>query len=170
MNEVLRKIVHVSGLLLIPAYLYLGKNIIILILLISILISSVFEFFRIKFRILTGIFREYEKRRFASYFYYLLAIFIVTVFFSKEAYLSAIICSNVGDFIAGIVRKWKDQFSSIFMFISTSTLFLILNYYFSIVSAAAATLVERFKKLEDNFTVPIVAAVVTDLIKYFIIV
>ncbi|MCS7121857.1 MAG: hypothetical protein NZ895_04580 [Archaeoglobaceae archaeon] len=164
MNELVRKAIHVSGILYIPIYSFLGKDNIIILLLILIPISFVFELLRIRRGLLTRIFREYERRRFASYFYYLIAIFLVTIFFSREACFSAVVCSNIGDFVAGIVRKWKDFFSSIFMFLSSTLfLFFIGLGLSSIFSAAAATLVERLRRFDDNFTVPIFAALVTEI-------
>lgn len=125
-----------------------------------------FELLRIKYKLLQDLTREHEKRKFAAYFYYTLAILLITTFFDKEACFSAVFCSNLGDGVAGIVKRFTNKnLGSFLMFISS--LLASITFLSPLPSFAAcfvATVVERVEKIgkffvEDNFSVPISAAV-----------
>lgn len=125
-----------------------------------------FELLRIKYDFLYNLTREYEKKKFAAYFYYTLAIFLITIFFDKEACFSAVLCSNLGDGVAGIVKRFTNKDLGSFLMFTSSLLVSItfLPLFPSFAACLVSTIVERVEKIgkffiEDNFSVPVSAAV-----------
>ena len=62
-KELIRKSIHFIGLSYIPAYLYFGREILILGIIVALSFSAIFEFFRLRFGILSFVVREYKKRK-----------------------------------------------------------------------------------------------------------
>lgn len=173
-KELLRKSVHFSGVIYIPFYEIFGVETLSLSLLALLLIFGFFEFLRIKKGILKSAFRENEWNRLGAYFHSLLALTIITPFFHREAVFTAVSAAIVGDGFAGVLRTLsKERIASFSMFFSSLTVVYILGILnvFSLFATSFATFVERIKKvddlrLEDNFTVPIAAAVAYSAVKY----
>ncbi len=172
-KELLRKSIHFSGILYIPFYETFGVETVSISLLILSFFFAFFESLRLKKGFLRSAFRNYEQRRIGAYFYFLLAITIITPLFPKEAVFVAISVVIVGDGLAGISRGFgRDRVASVLMFLSST---LVVHYLglldlFSLSAILFATIVERIKsvgnlRLEDNFTVPIVAVIVCS-VKY----
>ncbi|MFN3383633.1 MAG: diacylglycerol/polyprenol kinase family protein [Archaeoglobaceae archaeon] len=172
-KELLRKSIHFSGILYIPFYETFGVEIVSISLIILTFFFAFFEFIRLKRGFLRSVFRDYEQRRIGAYFYFLLALTITTPFFPREAVFIAVSTTIIGDGLAGIVRGFgRDRIASVAMFLSSISVahFLGLLDLFSLSAIFTATLVERVKnlgnlRLEDNFTVPIVATIVCS-VKY----
>lgn len=172
-KELLRKSIHFSGILYIPLYEIFGVEILSTSLFALVLIVGFVEGLRIKKGFLRSVFREHEQREVGAYFYSLLAFALITPFFQKEAVFVAVSTAIVGDGFAGIAKAFgKGQIASFVMFFSSLWVVYILGLlnFFSISAILVATLVEKVKKvralrLEDNFTVPIVATIVCS-VKY----
>lgn len=176
-KELLRKLIHFSGIIYIPAYLFLGKELLILLLVLIIAILLPIEFLRLKRGYFSFIAREYEEKKLGAYMYFLIAILIVTVLFSKDSCFVALITSIVGDGIAGITRKLfgKDNLASFSMFLSStiSLAFLELLQFSALIAVLCGTAVERIRKIngiyiQDNFSVPFLTALAHHSVKYIL--
>lgn len=174
-REILRKLIHFSGLLYIPGYQFLGYDYILLSIIVLIFIFLPFEILRIKKGYFSLIAREYEMKRVGAHIYFLISILLVTFFFMKDACFVAIITSVLGDGIAGITRKIsKNDFTPSFsMFFSSAFacyFFNLLNPY-SLSAIFFGTAVERVQKIrriyiQDNFSVPLATAFSHHSVKY----
>ncbi len=165
-TELLRKAVHFSGLLYIPAYFYLGKETLLIVVAIIFAAAFAVEIARIRFGILSDLFRSYERGRFAAYFYYSAAILLITAIFDADSCIVAIICANLGDGVAGIVKRVAGKNAgSVAMLLGSVVAAVPLVGPAAIVACVAATLVERVDKvddfyIDDNLSVPLAAAAV----------
>ncbi|MET1124050.1 MAG: hypothetical protein ABWW66_02145 [Archaeoglobaceae archaeon] len=158
MLEFVRKLIHLSGLLYIPAYSFLGRDLLLLCL--ALILSIVFplEYLRLKRGFLQELFRSYEKGRPAGYALYAVAIFLVTLFFSEKACYAAVICSNLGDVVAAIFRKFG--IAKVAMFVASALASAAMNLGFSAILAALASSMVEGGRIDDNLSIPIVAATV----------
>lgn len=174
-KEFLRKLIHFSGILYIPAYLAFGVNFVILSLVILILILFPFEVLRLKKGYFRVISREYEERKIGAYMYFLFSILLVTIIFPKDSCFIALLTSIVGDGFAGITRKifGREYMASLSMF-SSSTIAIALIELLdisAIIAVLCGTAVERLRKvkgvyIQDNFSVPIATAFFHNSVKY----
>lgn len=172
-KELLRKLVHFTGILYIPLYNIFGVDIISISLAVGVSIAIAFEVLRIKKGFLRSLLREYEINSVASYLYTLIALLFITIFFPKEVVFVSVFTAIVGDGCAGLGRILNRSWTaSPLMFMSSLSLthFFGLLDFFSFSAILVATLVERVKRfsvyrVEDNFTVPISTATVCS-VKY----
>jgi len=169
-KELVRKSIHFSGLVYIPAYLYFGREVIIAGVTAAFIFALLFEFLRLRYNLLSFMVRDYEKSGLGAYFYFSLAILLISIIFPMEAAISAVIISLLGDGVSGIVKRTTIRHSknigSVLMFLISFTVSLqILHLFPSLFACIAATAVERVEKvgkiyLQDNLTVPLTAATV----------
>ena len=167
-NEVARKAIHFLGLLYIPSYIFLGRNLTLLAVLSLTALSAVLEALRLSgmLRIPSFLLREHERNRPAAYPLFGIAMSAVTAFLPRDACFSAIVCGIAGDGVAGIVKRaGKRDLAHLLMF-GVSFLLLSLLTLKPLPSAAAcliAVLVERYSRIgkfyvDDNLSVPVLSA------------
>lgn len=172
-RELLRKIIHFSGLLYIPCYSIFGFRTLSLALVCMVPLIGLIEFFRLKKGLFKFILRDYEEKSIGAYVYFFLSLIVLTFFFPKDTAFVAVITSIVGDGFAGIFRHLgKNNLASFAMFTSSSIFILILSLLtpFSIFAVMVGTVVERIKKvrnikIQDNLSVPFSTAL-ADSVKY----
>ena len=133
-SEILRKIIHFAGLIYIPAYIYFGRDFVLVCVVIIFFIVLILEVLRIKYRIKYGVFanlfRNYERRQIGAHVYFGIAILIITPIFPLDSCLSAVTISLVGDGTAGIFRVLRlKKFASISMFSSSLLACTILSLF-----------------------------------------
>ncbi len=176
-KEILRKLIHFSGLVYIPAYIYFGRELVLWGTILALTLSVVFEYFRITRGLFSSIVREYEKKNIGAYVYFSLSILIVTLLFPKDACFVAVSVSLIGDGLAGIVRRSPlGGGASIVMVLAPMmfiTFFSLALLPQSLVACISGAAIERVKKvgkyyLQDNLTVPVVAAMAYEITKYII--
>ncbi len=177
-KEIIRKSIHFIGLAYVPAYVYLGKEILIIGITAILTFSAVFEIFRLRYGILSFVVREYEKEKIGAYIYFGLATLIVTAVFPMEACFAAILVSIVGDGIGGIVKRLEFQHSgalaTMIMVILPFALSLIfINPVPALSACIAGALVEKVERvgryyIQDNLSVPLVAAAVYHSVNYIL--
>ncbi|ADC65690.1 hypothetical protein Ferp_1539 [Ferroglobus placidus DSM 10642] len=161
-SEVLRKSVHLLGLLYIPALFYLGKDFMSAAVLLLTAFASFLEIIRAKKEIFPdSILREYEKRGVGGYLYTGLAFSIITPLFPLKACVIAAICAFAGDGLAGIFKKVnrKLSFPTFFTFSYILSLTLGLDWKLTSVTIIISAMFDGRKFLNDNFTIPISAAI-----------
>ncbi|WP_456329568.1 diacylglycerol/polyprenol kinase family protein [Archaeoglobus sp.] len=177
-KELLRKSIHFSGIVYIPAYLYFGKELVTIGVALTLLFALIFEFFRLKYNLLSGIVREHEKERIGAYIYFGVAILFITLLFPMDAAFSAVLVTLLGDGLGGIVKrlpiKRAKNVATIVMvvvpFVASLPLLSPLPSFMACVSGA---IVERVEKvgdyyLQDNLTVPVTAALVYHSVNYIL--
>ncbi|MBO8179419.1 MAG: hypothetical protein H0Z19_02920 [Archaeoglobus sp.] len=177
-RELLRKSIHFSGITYILAYLYLGRELLIVGVAITLLFALIFEFFRLKYNLLSGIVREHEKARIGAYIYFGVAILLITLLFPMEAAFSAVLVTLLGDGLGGVVKRLPvrraGEIATLLMIVVPFLASLpLLSPAPSFIACVSAAIVERVEKigdyyLEDNFTVPLTAAFVYHSVNYIL--
>ncbi|WP_202318779.1 diacylglycerol/polyprenol kinase family protein [Archaeoglobus neptunius] len=177
-KEIARKSIHFTGLIYIPAYIYLGREVVLLGIFAALTFSAVFEVLRLKYGLLGAIAREYERNKIGAYIYFGIAAFFVTLFFPVDACFASILVSILGDGVGGIIKRLNFPHSrlsaTIVMFLLPFLVSLLLLKPFpSLVACSAGAMVERIERvrghyLQDNITVPITAAVAYYSVNYFL--
>ena len=159
-KEMLRKIIHVSGLAYIPAVILLGSEIVASAVIVITFIAILFEFQRKRRRTSVDfLLRDYERKRIPGYIYTGMAFSIITPFFSTEACIVSAVAAFAGDGVAGIVKRIKPELS-LLSFIMPSlilTVLLPVNQIYALASILIASLFDG-RRWEDNFTVPLSSA------------
>ena len=176
-RELVRKLVHLSGLIYIPAYLYFGRELVVWGIVLILLVSAVFEYFRIKYGLLSGIVRKYEKREIGAYIYFGIAVLLVTLIFPMDACFVAVSVSLVGDGLAGIVKRLGFRYAASGVMVVAPLLFIVAlslaTFTPSLMACIAGAAIERVERiggyyLQDNLSVPVVAATIYEITKYII--
>ena len=174
-REVLRKAIHFLGVGYIPLYLLLGKNNLIIIIGVGLLLFCTLEFLR---KVKSGIFpefllRDYEKTRVGAHIYFGISALLLTVFYPVSSCFVGIIAASIGDGVAGLLKRSEKYkgISTPAMTIASFFFLFGLNFglkdQISLIPALFAfflsSLIERKDKIfkihvDDNLTVPIAAA------------
>jgi dolichol kinase len=170
-GEIFRKFVHFCGLFYIPSYEIFGKEILFSVLLILFPIVVFLEILRIKKGFFGYLVREYEKKSFGAYVYFLISLIILTYLFPKESAFVAVLTAIVGDGFAGIFRRMGNELlASLSMFFTSTILIYLIGLmsYHSVFAVLVGTTVERIKKIngvriEDNISVPLSTAIADSL-------
>ncbi|HIP63420.1 MAG TPA: hypothetical protein EYH04_04855 [Archaeoglobus profundus] len=175
-EELLRKSIHLMGLVYIPIYLLVDRIIMLILIFFLTLIAVFIDIFKNKIKWLIWLFRDYEKKGIGAHLYFCISIFIITIFFSPQACFIGVICGAAGDGIAGIIRRIWTRGASISMFLTSLILVLILDKVVvdiilqgAIISIILATIVEaKVRKIgkyyiNDNLSVPLVATFTYEL-------
>ena len=173
-RELLRKSIHLMGLVYIPIY-FQTDRITMIIFVFSLTLVAIFIEILKKKKWVIWILRDYEKKGIGAHLYFCISLLIITIFFSYQACFIGVICGAAGDGIAGIIRRIWTHGASISMFLTSFILVLILNTKVDIIIPVAfisiilATIVEgKIRRIgryyiNDNFSVPLVAAFTYEL-------
>jgi dolichol kinase len=177
-RSIARKIFHFSGGTIPLCYLVAGKTPALIFALVLFVLSAAFEFLRIQGKLDMTLVRRYmhvkdsESRRPTGSFFYLLAAPIIILFFYKNVALASLFIVAIADPLCSLAGlQWGKtkilgkslQGSSVFFIIS---LLILSAFSFPtharFITAFIATLTELFtpKWLDDNFTIPMVTALV----------
>lgn len=166
-KEVIRKSIHISGILYIPSIIYFGKDLTSLGVITMTIAAILFEMARKRRKTAIDVLlREYERKRIPGYIYTGVAFSIITPFFSINACIISAIAAFAGDGISGIMKRVKPHLS-IPSFVITSFLISLLmpvNQLFSLASIIIASFFDG-KRWEDNFTIPITAALSYEVLR-----
>ena len=128
-----------------------------------------------RFKLFNFVSRKYERERIAAYVYFAIAALLITVLFPRDACFVAIAAAIVGDGLAGIVKRANFNLAASGVMFLSSYLFVALANLAdplpAVLAIAAATAVEKIDRIgrfyiEDNFSVPVVSALVYSLVKY----
>ncbi len=176
-SEILRKVVHFTGLVYIPAYLQLGRDLLLICILIVFFLVSLLEFFRLKYGLLEGFVRDYERERIGAHIYFGIAVLVITAIFPGDCCITSVAIALLGDGVAGILKVLNlRRFASVSMFSSSALACLALTSVGirlipAIIACVTSTAVERVERigkyyLNDNLTIPLTAAITYELAKY----
>ena len=181
-NEVLRKTIHILNSLIPLSLLAFRQDYVTIGVGVALAVWLLLEFFRLSNkkakRIYKSVFgrvtRDFEDSSLTGASYVLLSSFIILLFFSKYVCIASLLIMSFSDTFAAIIGKiygktkiGNKTLEGSFAFFLTSFLVVVLmSPYISIFPAllaiSLATVVELFpvKNIDDNFSVPIVCAII----------
>ncbi len=181
--ELKRKFIHLISLVLVFFYFYFlesyGQLISISPILFFLFIFLILEGLRIKgtkIPIYNSFFRPREKKKLGTHIYFLIGVIIVLYSFDLDIAVAAILMLALGDTVAALVglRFGKHQDSTkegtMAELITDLIIGLILlPSFIAIPMAFMATFSEAFfKKIEDNFIVPVLSALTGQILRIII--
>jgi dolichol kinase len=178
-NELLRKGVHFTSILIVLVYAFMGKQACQILLITYLVMALGIEHLRLdrgfKLPVLHVVLRQKEKAAIGSYVYFTIGALIVVSVFSKNVAFAAILMTTFGDMSAALIGKRFgkiriDNGKSIegciteFLVDLAIAVMLLGNPLISLIMALVATYVETtFVKIDDNLAIPIFSASVAEL-------
>ena len=175
-NEVARRAVHMSGVVLPGAYLFgiltyaqlrwtfvAGS-------LVTLVLEAVRLFVGLDWRLYDVLTREYEQRNLAGYALYALASTAVVLVFEPQVALPAVLMLMIADPISGLLGSGELRpTKAASVILVTFAVCLAIAYPFvpllpAVLGAAAATFADGVKPvirgyvIDDNFSIPVLAA------------
>ncbi|MFQ6051685.1 MAG: diacylglycerol/polyprenol kinase family protein [Candidatus Hydrothermarchaeota archaeon] len=174
-QEIIRKAVHLTSVIIVLLYYMLDKNITLFLLTVVLIILIEIEFVRIewgkKIPFFWRFFREKERESLGGEVFLLIGAIIAISVFDKEIASAAILMTTFGDMSAAIfgkafgkkkVPKLESKYvegclAELFIDIGIGYFFL-QNLVVSLIMAVTATTVETIvTKLDDNLLIPLFA-------------
>jgi dolichol kinase len=178
-NELLRKGVHFTSIIIVLVYAFMGKQAAQMLLITYLVIILGIEHLRLdrgfKLPIFHVVLRQKEKNAIGSYVYFTIGALVVVSVFSKNVAFAAILMTTFGDMSAALIGKRYGKIrikngKSIegciteFLVDLIIAVLLIQNAYISLIMALVATYVETtFVSIDDNLAIPIFSASVAEL-------
>lgn len=182
-GENLRKLIHLSGVFLIPASVYLSQEFVVLagfIMTIAYVVADYFRFRGERIAFITDLIKKCaRKSELKSWLltpvYLMLSVTLLLAFFDRRAAYIGIIAATLGDGMAAlyganygkhrIVRgKSLEGCFAFFAFTFFASLFFV-DFFTAFVVGFIATFVELFSGKIDNITVPFSAAFATLMLR-----
>ncbi|MDE0014136.1 MAG: SEC59/DGK1/VTE5 family protein [Candidatus Poribacteria bacterium] len=180
LGELLRKSIHLAGLILPVIYFFLDKPMMLIVMGVLTGIAVTVElvkwfspdFGKFFFQIFAPMLRRHERRgAMTGATYYMISAFLCVLFFSKTLAIVCIFFMVLGDLAAALVgRMWgktkllgtKSLEGSIACFVVCAAIALVqLHPIIGIIGALVATIVEMMPfPIDDNLTVPLVSGAV----------
>ncbi|WMW25385.1 SEC59/DGK1/VTE5 family protein [Methanolobus sediminis] len=178
-NEVMRKGVHFTSILIVLVYAFMGKQACQVLLITYLVLILSIEHLRLdrgfKLPVLHVVLRQKEKAAIGSYVYFTIGALIVVSVFSKNIAFAAILMTTFGDMSAALIGKrfgririsnGKSLEGCVAEFVVDFTIAVLLleNPFISLLMAFTATYVETtFVKIDDNLVIPIFSASIAEL-------
>jgi dolichol kinase len=179
-NELMRKGIHFTSILIILVYAFFGKQETQTLLIIYLVLILSIEHLRldrgIKLPVFHILLRQKEKAGIGSHVYFTLGALIAVSVFSKNIAFAAILMTTFGDMSAALIGK---MFGKIRIFANGKSLegciaefivdlfiavLLIQNPFVSVFMAFVATYVETtFVKIDDNIVIPVFSGAFAEL-------
>lgn len=171
-NELMRKGIHFTSILIILVYAFFGKTEAQTLLIVYLVIILCIEHMRLdrgfQLPVLHILLRQKEKAGIGSHIYFTLGAIVAVSVFSKNIAFAAILMTTFGDMSAALIGK---RFGKIRIFSNDKSLegciaefivdliiaiLLIGNPFISVFMAFVATYVETtFVKIDDNLVIPV---------------
>jgi len=173
MHEIKRKTVHITSIIIVLVYYYLGKGAVLLLLTVYLIVMLELEYFRIewgkKLPIVHSLFRVKEADRLGGHVFFTMGSIIAISVFSWEIASAAILMTTFGDASAAIFgkafgrtwisglknRAYEGCAAEFLVDIIIGSIFL-QSWIAILVMAGTATIVETVTdKLDDNLLIPL---------------
>ncbi len=185
-KELQRKTVHVTSVLIVIAYFFLPKTVILLILTVLLIIFLELEFVRIDLRLKLPVFQQFyrdkEKDRLAGHVFFIMGAIIAISVFDKNIAMAAILMTTFGDTCAAIFgkrfgRTWIPKLKNRAVegcmaefIVDLAIGFMFLDFWLIIVvMAGTATIVETVvNKMDDNLLIPLFSGFNAQMLTYVI--
>ncbi len=171
--EVKRKAVHLTSIIIVLTFYFFGKEAVLLLLTVYLIVMLELEYFRIewgkKLPIVHSLFRIKEADRLGGHVFFTIGSIIAVSVFSKEIASAAILMTTFGDTSAAIIgkafgrtwipglknRAYEGCAAEFIVDLIIGWLFL-QNWVVVLVMAVTATVVETVTdKLDDNLLIPL---------------
>lgn len=194
-NELLRKAIHLSSVVIPISYYFTEKIIILLIVGTGMVFMILLDIFRkiipqinkFYLKTLGHILRDYEvdttKHFFTGGTFYAIGIFLTVLIFKREIAAPAILIMILSDTFAALVGRkfgkhklWNKSVegSTAFFVIGLFIIFLtpkvtagINEYFFAVAALFVTTIVEAFPVvIDDNLSIPIIFGIIYTLLLY----
>ena len=173
-NEIARKIIHLSSIIIPIFLLFYGKDLTLVFLLPITILFLVLDFLRIRsknFKSLYNYFfisitRKNESKRLTGASYVFLSSLIIIYFFPENIAAISLFIMVISDTVAAIFGRIygtikirnKTLEGSLAFFMSSFIIILFaidINLYLAFISIIIATLTELYSPFDDNLSVPI---------------
>lgn len=170
-DELLRKSIHLTSVLIILIYFYAGKQAVLTFLITYLVVILVIEHFRlehgIRIPLFHFLFREKEESQLAGHVFFTIGAIISISVFSETIAYAAILMTTFGDMAAALIGK---AFGKMRIYNGKSlegcaaefVVDLFIGYAFlgnwlvAIIMALAATVVETMVgEIDDNLAIPV---------------
>jgi dolichol kinase len=184
-NEYLRKVFHLVSVFIIVIYAYLGKQIVLILLLLSLVFFLVLEYIRIeksiKLPMLHILYRTSEKNHLGGHVFLTIGAIISIAIFSKQIAFACILMTTLGDLFAALVGKnfgntklaYNDK--SLEGSASEFVVDLAIGFVFTgswiiaVGMASVATVVETtVVKIDDNLMIPLFSGIAGEILLYLV--
>lgn len=172
-QEMKRKAIHLTSIIIVLTYEFFGKEAILLLLTVYLIVTLELEFFRIewgkKIPIFHSLFRIKEADRLGGHVFFTIGSIIAVSVFTKEIASAAILMTTFGDasaaifgkafgknWINGLKNRAYEGCAAEFIADMLIGLFFLHNLVLALVMAGTATVVETITdKLDDNLLIPL---------------
>ena len=184
-NEFLRKIIHLSNSgIAFMLLVWSQMTVIYFVIILTIIILGV-DLFRIYnnkvalfyYKILGNVTRDFERKKLTGASYVMLASLITLLLFDKYICIASLLIMSYSDTSAALIGRvygktkiYEKTLEGSLAFFVTSLLIILcivpkIDFLFALIAIIVATLVELFSvfKIDDNLSVPIIAAVIMSL-------
>ena len=179
-NEILRKGIHLTSIIIVLVYFFLGKQATLTLLITYLVIILTIEHLRLdrgfKLPFVNFLLRKKEIKALGSHVYFTLGALVAVSVFSEHVAYAALLMTTFGDASAALVGK---RFGKIRIFgngkslegaVAEFLVNLMIGYIFlsswpvAILMAGVATLVETyFVKIDDNLAIPVFSGFFVEL-------
>ncbi|WP_292486665.1 diacylglycerol/polyprenol kinase family protein [Methanohalobium sp.] len=184
-KEYLRKVIHLISVLIIVIYAFLGKQIVLILLLVSLVFFLVLEYIRIeksiKLPMLHVLYRNSEKNHLGGHVFLTIGAIISIAMFSKQVAFACILMTTLGDLCAALVGKTfgntKLPYNDKSLEGSTSEFVVDLaigfaftgNWIIAVGMAFVATVVETtVVRIDDNLMIPMFSGITGEILLYLV--
>lgn len=188
-NEIARKLIHLSAILLLFLYIIVqskyGKEIGLFVLTFFLVLSLVYEYLRLnlKWKLpLSELTRFREKNKHTSLIYMIAGITLSFAVFDFKVALAAILMGIFGDLVVGIMhgvriigfhygKKKRKPYELLIEFVVNFIVGFIVFHNIIIIAlmALTATLVELMFDSEDNLAIPVFSGFIGQILFWIVI-
>jgi dolichol kinase len=184
-KELWRKSIHLTSLFIVAVYVYLGKQIVLDMLIVYLVLILLIEHFRlsrgIKIPLFDILYREKERSCVGGHVFFVLGSVAAIAAYSKEVAITSILMITFGDMVASIVGikagktplkgTNKSLEGSVAEFFTDLIIAGVLLQSFSVafVMAAVATSAETWLTgIDDNLSIPVLSGFSAELMMLII--
>lgn len=172
-QEIKRKAIHLTSIIIVLTYDFFGKEAVLLLLTVYLILILELEYFRIewgkKIPIFHSLFRIKEADRLGGHVFFTIGCIIAVSVFTKEIASAAILMTTFGDasaaifgkafgrtWIKGLKNRAYEGCAAEFIADMLIGFFFLHNLVLALVMAVTATAVETITdKLDDNLLIPL---------------
>ena len=184
-KELLRKSIHLTSLLIVVVYVYMGKQIVLDMLIVYLVLILLIEHFRLsrgaKIPLLDFLYREKERSCVGGHVFFVLGSVVAISVYSKEVAIASILMITFGDIVASIVgitagktpikgtKKSLEGSAAEFFTDLVIAGVLLQNLPVAVVMASVATFTETWLSgIDDNLSIPVFSGFSAELMMLLI--